>query len=286
MTKEEIIFKVAEEEFISNGYLSTSMVTVAKRAGVTHAMVNYYFRSKEQLFLKILDSHISRFAVSLREAMHEDEVFLQNIVNAADALFKSLNADRDFLFLIQDVIRTSPELLDRYSEGVHNAVKSVLDEHSSRLQSDIEAGRIKPATMPEILETIFALVASPFLMIPALENLCRFSEEMIDGYLERRRKETIEIIKLQENELNEDSLPGFRQAVCICQGQELLLVLETKVLNIDGLLLSDTLADRRLLEVLAGTQLANRSGLLELSLKLLKSLLDIVTFLNWYDNHP
>ena len=27
MTKEEIIFKVAEEEFISNGYLSTSMVT-------------------------------------------------------------------------------------------------------------------------------------------------------------------------------------------------------------------------------------------------------------------
>ena len=195
MTKEEIIFKVAEEEFIINGYLSTSMVTVAKRARVTHAMVNYYFRSKEQLFLKILDSHISRFAVSLREAMHEDEVFLQNIVNAADALFKSLNADRDFLFLIQDVIRTSPELLDRYSEGVHNAVKSVLDEHSSRLQSDIEAGRIKPATMPEILETIFALVASPFLMIPALENLCRFSEEMIDGYLERRRKETIEIIK-------------------------------------------------------------------------------------------
>ena len=77
-----------------------------------------------------------------------------------------------------------------------------------------------------------------------------------------------------------------RQAVCICQGQELLLVLETKVLNIDGLLLSDTLADRRLLEVLAGTQLANRSGLLELSLKLLKSLLDIVTFLYWYDNHP
>ena len=195
MTKEEIIFKVAEEEFISNGYLSTSMVTVAKRARVTHAMVNYYFRSKEQLFLKILDSHISRFAVSLREAMHEDEVFLQNIVNAADALFKSLNADRDFLFLIQDVIRTSPELLDRYSEVVHNAVKSVLDEHSRRLQEDIEAGRIKPATMPEILETIFALVASPFLMIPALENLCRFSEEMIDGYLERRRKETIEIIK-------------------------------------------------------------------------------------------
>ena len=195
MTKEEIIFKVAEEEFISNGYLSTSMVTVAKRAGVTHAMVNYYFRSKEQLFLKILDSHISRFAVSLREAMHEDEVFLQNIVNAADALFKSLNADRDFLFLIQDVIRTSPELLDRYSAGVHNAVKSVLDEHSRRLQEDIEAGRIKPGTMPEILETIFALVASPFLMIPALENLCRFSEEMIDGYLERRRKETIEIIK-------------------------------------------------------------------------------------------
>lgn len=108
MTKEEQIMAIAEEEFIQNGYLSTSMVTVAKRAGLTHAMVNYYYRSKEQLFMKMLDSHVMTFISSLKTVMKGDNDFVQTVVNASGALFSALDRDRDFPFLLQDVIRTSP----------------------------------------------------------------------------------------------------------------------------------------------------------------------------------
>lgn len=195
MTKEEAIIKIAEEEFIQNGYLSTSMVVVAKRAGVTHAMVNYYFRSKEQLFLRILDSHVNRFLGSLKSVMHEGNDFVQTMVNAAEVLFDALDADRDFPFMIQDVIRNSPELLGRYGETVPESIKDSVSRHATRLKKQVEAGKIVAHDIKEILETIISLVVSPFLMIPALENVCEYDDRMIEDYLKRRRQETIELIK-------------------------------------------------------------------------------------------
>lgn len=195
MTKEEQIMAIAEEEFIQNGYLSTSMVTVAKRAGLTHAMVNYYFRSKEQLFMKILDSHVMTFISSLKTVMKGDNDFVQTVVNASGALFSALDNDRDFPFLLQDVIRTCPELLDKYREVLTVSVKDSLSHHTAILERQIAAGNVQPTSMPEIVETVFSLTISPFMMIPALENLCGHNEEKIEDYLARRRQETENIIR-------------------------------------------------------------------------------------------
>ena len=61
MTKEQEILSAASEEFFEKGYDGTSTAVIAQKAGVTHAMVNYYFRTKEQLFLRILDSAVYDF---------------------------------------------------------------------------------------------------------------------------------------------------------------------------------------------------------------------------------
>ena len=67
--------------------------------------------------------------------------------------------------------------------------------------------------------------------------------------------------------------------------KKLLLVLKTEVLNIDSLHLGHPALHRRLLEILAGPQLANGAGLLELPLEFLQRAIDIFTFFYWYDNH-
>lgn len=195
MTKEQEIQAVAEEEFYHNGYQATSMVTVARRAGVTHAMVNYYYRSKEQLFLKILDSHTYSFIENLRPVMKEDCDFIQALIDVSDYVFDTLNADRMFPSLILDVIRTAPEMLDRYRESAESFASETIGRHSARLNKEIKEGRIVETSMKEILENILMLAASPFLLIPTLENVCRLSAEDIDNYLSRRKKEIAAIIR-------------------------------------------------------------------------------------------
>ena len=196
MTKEERILKIAEEEFFRNGYSGTSMVTVSRRAGVTHAMVNYYFRSKEQLFLKILDNHTYSFIENLRPIMKEDGDFLDTLVRAAGIVFDTLNEDRMLPFLIQDVAKSEPELLERYRQPLESVAMSTIEKHSARLSQRIAAGSISKAEISDVLENLLILVVSPFLMIPTLENVCHWGPEKINEFLDSLYKnwETSDVI--------------------------------------------------------------------------------------------
>ena len=70
---EEAILKAAEDEFMANGFAGAKTVAIAERAGVTHAMLHYYFRSKRNLYEKVLNEKmelmIRSFGVFSSEAM-------------------------------------------------------------------------------------------------------------------------------------------------------------------------------------------------------------------------
>lgn len=57
-TTENKILEAAEKEFLSKGYAGARTTAIAEAAGVTHAMLHYYFRTKDKLFDKIIDSKI------------------------------------------------------------------------------------------------------------------------------------------------------------------------------------------------------------------------------------
>ena len=54
-SKEQQILAAAEHEFLTKGYDGARTTSIAHSAGVTHAMLHYYFRTKEQLFERIVD---------------------------------------------------------------------------------------------------------------------------------------------------------------------------------------------------------------------------------------
>ena len=44
------ILQAAEKEFLEKGYAGAKTTDIAAAAGVTHAMLHYYFRTKDKLF--------------------------------------------------------------------------------------------------------------------------------------------------------------------------------------------------------------------------------------------
>ena len=56
---DERILKAAENEFFTKGFAGARTTAIAENAGVTHAMLHYYFRTKEQLFNTVLKRNIS-----------------------------------------------------------------------------------------------------------------------------------------------------------------------------------------------------------------------------------
>src|SRR5262245_36606141 len=57
-------------QLASRGYAALSIREIAKDAGVTHALINYYFRTKDQLVIAVLDE-ANRQLLERQERMYE-----------------------------------------------------------------------------------------------------------------------------------------------------------------------------------------------------------------------
>jgi AcrR family transcriptional regulator len=55
MTTEEKILNSARKNFLLYGYYGTTIEKIAKEAGVSKAIIHYYFRTKNRLYCKIVD---------------------------------------------------------------------------------------------------------------------------------------------------------------------------------------------------------------------------------------
>ena len=82
---EQAILKAAEKEFIEKGYALSKTTEIAKAAGVTHAMLHYYFRTKENLFDKVFQEKSRLIAGSFASIVNEDLPFLEKVAKSGDA---------------------------------------------------------------------------------------------------------------------------------------------------------------------------------------------------------
>ncbi len=71
-TTEEKIKVAARQVFLAKGFAGCSSREIAKAAGEKVALVNYYFRSKEQLFKIIFEAALEDFILSMIQVFSSD----------------------------------------------------------------------------------------------------------------------------------------------------------------------------------------------------------------------
>jgi TetR/AcrR family transcriptional regulator len=67
------IIQAAEEEFVQHGYRGTSIQAIADRAGIPKANVHYYFKSKSNLYVAVLDNIIHLWNDQLDEITFDSD---------------------------------------------------------------------------------------------------------------------------------------------------------------------------------------------------------------------
>ena len=105
------ILKAAEEEFMEKGYGNAKMMSIAARAGVSHSMLHYYYRSKGKLFQMIFDEK-AKLIVSILEGVHDKEISFKEVIshfvmNQFDLMRKN---DRFVWFMIDELIHNKENL--------------------------------------------------------------------------------------------------------------------------------------------------------------------------------
>ena len=72
---EEKIIASAEKLFYQKGKAGTSMQDIADDAGINRTLLNYYFRSKDQLFEAVFRKAMGSFVPELAAMLHSDRSF-------------------------------------------------------------------------------------------------------------------------------------------------------------------------------------------------------------------
>ena len=138
------IVAVAREEFIAHGARSTSIRTVARRAGIAAGNVYNYFRSKDELFCEVLRpllNELNRYILSHNEERH-----------LSIEVFDALDFQNEYIGAMKRMVRLyRPELrlLLFNAEGTSLAgYKERIAEH--QLKAGTEYLRLMKARYPHI----------------------------------------------------------------------------------------------------------------------------------------
>ena len=194
-SKEQLILAAAEQEFLTRGYDGARTTSIAQAAGVTHAMLHYYFRTKEQLFERIVDEKFETMSHSMFAIMGDPSLpIVERIKGGIEAHFDFV-AQNPLLprFVINEII-SRPERYDVLYKRLGAIIDNVYRGLQSEINRSAECGEIERVDIKMLFISIMSLNIFTFLAYPFMEPL--MGELMVnrERFLAERKAENIETI--------------------------------------------------------------------------------------------
>ena len=193
--KEHEILVAAEQEFLTRGFDGARTTSIAQAAGVTHAMLHYYFRTKEQLFERIVDDKFAQMSHSMFAILGDPSLPVVERLRGGIAAHFDFVAENPQLprFVINEIV-SRPE---RY-EVLYKRVSAIIDNVYKGLQGEIdsaaERGEIERIDVRMLFISIMSLNVFTFVAYPFMEPLMGELMADRDRFLAERKAENIETI--------------------------------------------------------------------------------------------
>ena len=193
-SKKELILKAAEEVFMANGYEATKTTQIAERAGVTHAMLHYYFQTKENIFRKIYEDKINMLKDPIVALVENKEMELpQRIDTIIETHFEFLKANPTLPHFVISEMNNNPHLIETMKENIGEVMGKSYKKLQNEIDEYIAQGIINPITALDLLLDIVSLNVSAFVMLPIIKSVVSDKDEQ-NAILEQRKKEIKETI--------------------------------------------------------------------------------------------
>ncbi|MEZ0607394.1 TetR/AcrR family transcriptional regulator [Fibrella sp. WM1] len=179
------IKEAARRVFLEKGYEGAKIRQIADAAGVNVALVNYYFRSKEELFRSIYQETLADFLSRLAILLNEEtpiEVKIWKLV------------DRYVDFLMDNPMIPSFILSQANAEAGgfvrQLPIKEIVEQSYFRKQLLEEAakGTIRPVHPLQLIMSMIANIVFPVIARPVLSYIGSLDDEAYRQFINDRKK--------------------------------------------------------------------------------------------------
>lgn len=194
---ERQILEAAEEIFLEKGYNMAKTTEIAKKAGVTHAMLHYYFRTKENLFDKIFEKKAELISNIFFLQLGKDAPFLERLANAIEKHFDLL-VDNPKLpgFLLFEILNNESRKM-RFLNSIKPKATSIIKRLQEEIDNEVLKGNVRPYKAYDLIYSIMSLNMTAFLMAPVIQTIRNMSDQRYNLFLQERKKLNIEVLLSQ-----------------------------------------------------------------------------------------
>lgn len=193
--KEQAILDAAEQVFLEKGFEPAKTTQIASLAGVTHAMLHYYYRTKEKLFNMVFDQKVRLLKDSLFTAFDNPDVpFLEKIQVGIESHFDFLKANPRLPRFVLNELISSPERMKLLERRIKKLAANVLEKLTAEIEAEVRKGTIHRIEPVMLLIDIASMNVFVFAALPLLRHFAFIPFESEEAFLEARKKENVEMI--------------------------------------------------------------------------------------------
>ncbi len=189
MEKQHTILNAAMHVFSKYEYKKCSTEEIAKKAGISKALLFHYFEGKKDLYLYLYQYALDFFVREMSKTHDYNETdYFKILVNAQMNKMDILRVHPDLMqFLVKFYLEENPEVYDEKNKEF----AAILSESSKRFMDRADTSKFKEGIDAEKILNIIVWMADGYMRSRTekdLENTDRINEEYLE-YIEIMRRQ-------------------------------------------------------------------------------------------------
>ena len=200
LNTEQKIIEAAEQEFLIKGFDGARTTIIAAKAGVTHAMFHYYFRTKEKIFEKIISQKLELLTKLIMESITLDNL------NLEEKLRRIIDSHIDFVsenpelpgFLVREIFNNE-ERFEILKARFETFAPLLIQNLQKELDKGHVEGKYRETDARMLLIDIISLNIFPYMAAPMINAILNGYMTDKENFKELRKKENFETIMRKIN---------------------------------------------------------------------------------------
>lgn len=182
---EDKIKEAARTLFLKNGLKGTTIREVAECAGANVALVNYYFRSKNKLFISIFSEKFITFSESGYHILHDtSKPISERLIAFLDHYIDLFLADPNLPIFILSELHYNTDLLEVMAALKKDSIEKNKDKLQLLLDEETEKGNINQISIRNLEMTLTSMLIFPFITRNMLHATGEFESESFEDFID------------------------------------------------------------------------------------------------------
>lgn len=188
---EQKIFDAATELFLEKGVDRTSVRDIASKAGINLALMNYYFRSKENLFDAIFTNLVKKNTKDLVKILDSDLELAEKI--------------KQYVAAYIDILLKNPLLVSFFMAILHRSREKITEmevvsllygreKFTQQIVDEGKKGNIRRTDPTHFYVDMISMITFPFAIKPMIMDKNELNDEEFIAFIEDRKQHITEML--------------------------------------------------------------------------------------------